>query len=288
VVGRAPTCTLQIKEDRASREHARLCFTGEAWALYDLGSRNGTFVNGERVPPSTTRELAAGDVIAFGQGAASWTLTDAAPPVAVARRLDDQTLIAAENGILPLPSADNPVVTVLEGEGGAWLKEVDGQAKSARDSEVLDIGGVAFMLHLPAAVLPTVDAGPRRPGLPDIELRFRVSRDEENIEVAVAGPDGLRVLPARSHHYTWLTIARARLHDRDTPGLAEPQRGWAQVDDLCRALRIEETRLNVEIHRIRQDLAAAGLRDAASIIERRRGARQLRLGTARVAISAVG
>lgn len=53
-------------EDRdASSKHAEITIEGEAVWLDDLGSTNGTFVNGERV---TRHALVAGDVIAFGRG----------------------------------------------------------------------------------------------------------------------------------------------------------------------------------------------------------------------------
>ncbi|WP_437760210.1 hypothetical protein [Sorangium sp. So ce1389] len=88
-----------------------------------------------------------------------------------------------------------------------------------------------------------------------------MSRDEDHVEVSVALPRGAHVLPPRAHHYTLLTLARARPRDQGAPSLAEPQRGWRFVDELCRSLAMEESRLNVEIYRIRQDFAALGLHD---------------------------
>src|SRR5262249_45724746 len=158
-------------------------------------------------------------------------------------------------------------------------------ARAARDGEVVTLAGVAFMLHLPVTSASTADAVPMRRRLSDVELRFRVSRDEELVEVTVTGPEGSHVLPPRAYHYTWLTIARARIRDRAASDLVEAQRGWVQIDELMRALRLDETHLNVEVHRIRQGMAALGIPDAASVIERRRGFRQLRLGTERVLIS---
>jgi hypothetical protein len=284
LVGRSPTCTLRVDEPLASREHARLQYAAGGWTVRDLGSHNGTFVNGERLAAGATRALARGDRVGFGGPDAPWELSDASPPVAMARRLDDEGMLAADGGVLALPSPDAPLASVLE-EGGEWIVEVDGQARAARDGEVVTLAGAAFMLHLPVASAATADAGPARRGLSEVELRFRVSRDEEQVEVTVAGPAGTHVLPPRAYHYTWLTIARARMRDR-AGDLVEAQRGWLQIDELMRALRLDETHLNVEIHRIRQGMAALGVPDGASVIERRRGFRQLRLGTERVVILA--
>ncbi len=91
-------------------------------------------------------------------------------------------------------------------------------------------------------------------------------------------------LPPRAHHYTLLLLVRARVRDRDAVGLAAASRGWVFVDELCRQLAVDEAKLNVEVYRIRQDMAAAGLASPASLVERRRGSRQLRLSTERVSI----
>ena len=48
-VGRAPTCDCVVPEDCVSRRHAQLWREDARWFLRDLGSRNGTRVNGVRV-----------------------------------------------------------------------------------------------------------------------------------------------------------------------------------------------------------------------------------------------
>lgn len=283
LVGRSSACTLRVEEPKASREHARLHFQQGTWTVRDLGTTNGTFVNGERLAAGATKALSAGDRLGFGDAADVWTLIDASPPGALARRLDTDERIVAEGGVLALPSADAPLAVALEVEG-AWIVEIDGRSRPARDGEELRVGGVAYALHLPEASVATANAaGLRR--LADVELRFRVSRDEERVEVTVVGPWGAHVLPPRAHHYAWLTIARARMRDRDLPGLAEAQRGWIGVEDLCEALRLDEAHLNVELHRIRKGIAAIELVDGAGVIERRRNLRQLRLGTSRAVIT---
>lgn len=283
LIGRSSACTLRLDDPLASSEHARLSFAGGEWSVRDLGSRNGTWLNGARLEPGGTRALGAGDRLAFGNQAAIWTLADASPPVAMARRLADEAMIAAVDGMLALPSPEGPAACVFEARG-AWIAEIEGEARPALDGEVLHLAGQSFVLHLPVAGQRTADAEGGAATLDEVVLSLRVSRDEEHVEVALSGRGGARVLTPRSHHYTLLTLARARLRDEAAPALAEPQRGWIFVDDLCRSLTIDESRLNVEIYRIRQDFAATGLADATAVVERRRGSRQVRLGTARLAI----
>lgn len=63
VIGRAEGCALQLDGHSASRQHARLEREGSLWQLRDLGSKNGTLLNGQR------RELApigVGDTLRVG------------------------------------------------------------------------------------------------------------------------------------------------------------------------------------------------------------------------------
>lgn len=61
-VGRAPESTLRLDESGISRAHARLMPSEEGVQVEDLGSTNGTFVNGKRVLHAVAR---AGDEIGF-------------------------------------------------------------------------------------------------------------------------------------------------------------------------------------------------------------------------------
>ncbi len=66
VIGRAPNVELRVEDDGISRKHARIrAETGRAW-VEDMGSRNGTFVNGTKI--TTTTELLDGDKIQVGRG----------------------------------------------------------------------------------------------------------------------------------------------------------------------------------------------------------------------------
>jgi pSer/pThr/pTyr-binding forkhead associated (FHA) protein len=53
-----------LSDTTVSRRHARITRHGEAWVLEDLGSLNGTRLNGWRV--SEAVELRPGDRVSFG------------------------------------------------------------------------------------------------------------------------------------------------------------------------------------------------------------------------------
>ena len=62
-VGRLEDNDLVIPAPEVSRHHARLEPHGTHWRAVDLGSTNGTWINGVRQAAAT---IAAGDEVAFG------------------------------------------------------------------------------------------------------------------------------------------------------------------------------------------------------------------------------
>jgi pSer/pThr/pTyr-binding forkhead associated (FHA) protein len=64
VIGRSPRCRLAIHADTVSRAHAELRRTDAGWEIRDLGSTNGTWVNGWRVQRAV---LPPGDDLLLGE-----------------------------------------------------------------------------------------------------------------------------------------------------------------------------------------------------------------------------
>ena len=64
-IGRDSSSGVAINDAEISRKHARLTFQGGKYVIEDLGSTNGTFVNGQRLV--STVVLKSGDVVSFGE-----------------------------------------------------------------------------------------------------------------------------------------------------------------------------------------------------------------------------
>lgn len=64
LLGRSPYCSIVLSDARCSREHAAIRVTAAGPIIQDLGSRNGTRVNGELL--TGVRQLVAGDRIEIG------------------------------------------------------------------------------------------------------------------------------------------------------------------------------------------------------------------------------
>jgi pSer/pThr/pTyr-binding forkhead associated (FHA) protein len=68
-IGRAPGNNIQVLGDPyVSSRHAQITFEEDKFSLTDVGSTNGTLLNGQAVPKQEPQELKEGDEIGIGQG----------------------------------------------------------------------------------------------------------------------------------------------------------------------------------------------------------------------------
>ncbi|WP_369214633.1 FHA domain-containing protein [Streptomyces flavofungini] len=105
--GRKPANDVVIRDASISRFHAEVRREGHGFMLYDLGSSNGTFVNGER---TTSRVLQPGDLITIGEETFRF---DAAGPM---ETIMDLSVLQA---LTPPPAEQSvPVLKVTVSGGG--------------------------------------------------------------------------------------------------------------------------------------------------------------------------
>jgi class 3 adenylate cyclase len=86
VTNATPDVDLTDLDDRrtVSRRHARLNCQANKFLLRDLGSTNGTWINGERLAPQVDRELQDGDLVRLGRVELFYTTTAGWPEDIVA------------------------------------------------------------------------------------------------------------------------------------------------------------------------------------------------------------
>lgn len=272
VLGRAAASTITLDDPYASGEHARMLWTGSHWEIRDLGSRNGTFLDGKRLEPGRPYTVGPGARLGFGGLDADWCLEDASSPGAAAVELDTGRILEGEPELLVLPGEEDPAATVYPTTNQGWMLErADGETVAVSSQQTVQIRGRAYRLELPVFgdQTPMVNLALT---LDNISLRFDVSRDEERVETVIILHGKETRLEAREHAYLLLTLARLRERDRALP---EPEQGWVKVGELSKMLRLDDNAINVAIHRARQQLARAGVEGAAGVVETARGRRRL-------------
>ena len=291
-IGRSADCQLQLEDSHVSTLHACIRWNGEAWEVRDLGSRNGSSLDGSPLQPRTFYGLQEGALLTLGSPSQVWKLVDASPPVAMAISLDTdptgaQEIVFAERGLLVLPSQEDPELTVYRAQSGGWYSEQGSESTLLEHGATLEARGQLYRFASPEVVAGTM--GLEQMGgasIRDLQsmsvrhsrLQFTVSADEENVDVAIGPAESPQLVRSRAHFYLLVTLARYRLEDAAN-GVPESQAGWRYAEEICRQLRIPNEQLNVQIFRIRRDFGNAGLIDAAELIERRPNSRHLRIGS---------
>jgi tetratricopeptide (TPR) repeat protein len=121
VIGRDEDCQLVLSDIAVSRKHAKITLEGARFFLSDLGSGNGTLLNGARIDARV--ELSAGDEIVIGERTMRFVELNEAPPTAAAHPIS--------------PGGREPLV----GDPGSIEDEEDSFRPLGRASQV-DVGAV--------------------------------------------------------------------------------------------------------------------------------------------------
>ena len=275
-VGRGPDAHTRISDPSVSSEHAAFLWTGEGWELRDLGSRNGTWLQGRRLSAGERVRVNAGYEIAFGDPSSRWTFRSANPPSAVA--WSDTEVVEGSGRFLALPSEEDPQAVFEMDRKGTWYR-VDDSITEEVESGPVTVAGRTWELELPDSVEPEVPATTRMVGITDdaFGLDFAVSADEEYLEVTARAEGEAHNLPPRAHQYLLLVLARTRLGDV-AEGTVPSEAGWVYTSELRKMLRISANQLYVMSHRCRRELEELGVATSIDLIEKRTTSRQVRIG----------
>lgn len=277
LVGRAAHAGLVLDDRRVSNEHASIYWQGARWLVRDLGSRNGTYLHGNRVEAGTPAPLSPGDPLTFGGCPEAWELVGAGPPEAVA--VAGRRELVAVAGLLAIPP-EEPIAEVYVDGSGRWVVEREGAVETIDDGAVLDLPGGPWRVHLPAAHGSTVHAE-ERVSLAGASLNFLVSRNGDHVALEVVHGVRRLALEVREHWGPLLVLAEERLKQAGAP---PHEQGWLDLDRLERRSGLNQQALNVYIFRARQQLAAAGIEMAAQVVEVRRGQRRIGVAPERITV----
>ncbi len=173
-VGREPTCEIAIDNLGISRQHCKLVNRGDAFVVQDLGSANGTFVNGKKI---VEHYLNDGDEIFIGKYILKFSndsQTKAAPQKDAAgvpdtlntfvmdgAKIQEQLAKMRAQAGPAMPAAATTPSSAMPGPGATakdYAKAMDVPQSSGGGKNLLIIGGIviAVLLVLVAILLVVV------------------------------------------------------------------------------------------------------------------------------------
>jgi sigma-B regulation protein RsbU (phosphoserine phosphatase) len=176
LIGKEPQCRVRLDHPAVSRRHAVLEVRNDEWFLTDLGSRNGTFVNGQRLEGTAGVPVAHGDQIRISpwvfRAALGRTITDK-------QTTEDQVALAGR--VEPVERGGTRTLAPVHLDG---LIKASGAIYSAPDEPALWEALLGSVLHLTgfqrgAIVREGRDAS-------SVEVRARRSRDGGSAEFEIS------------------------------------------------------------------------------------------------------
>jgi predicted component of type VI protein secretion system len=151
-IGRGETCHLRPASEQVSREHAEFSITADSVSVRDLGSRNGTLVNGKPITEAVT--LKKGDLVQVGpltfavniEGAPGAKVATPPPlPKAAPEDVGQDDIEAWLVGDSKNPAPERPsgvypgdTITITAFRDASAAKPADAQAPTQADDEGSD------------------------------------------------------------------------------------------------------------------------------------------------------
>jgi hypothetical protein len=284
LIGREPGAAIRLDDESVSWRHASLRWTGQAWELQDLGSLNGTFLDGQRIAPGARALLRMGCEIRFGDSPESWRLAELDPPGTSLVDVANGERITAFDDLIAAPQSVEPALFISRQANGEWVAECEDRVWEPQAMELITVGARQYRFEPGAPVYATTTGRKEQLHPLGLGLDFLVSRDEEYVEIAILQGERRIELRPRAHSYMMLTLARLRVQDQTNGSLSDASHGWVQQERLVKMLATTPPLLAVDIYRARKQFSEAGVCDAAQIVERRTTTHELRIGVPKISI----
>lgn len=116
VLGRGPGSDVRLPHRSVSTQHAMLSVNGSAHTILDMGSTNGTYVNGQRVVNDRPKTLHEGDLLTVGGYILAFHVGRTVSPIVTAERTAElaRHMLRRQRGA-GAPSVAAPRIVVLNG-----------------------------------------------------------------------------------------------------------------------------------------------------------------------------
>ena len=298
IFGRDLRCSSVLKGNAVSRFHARISWNGENWCLRDLGSRNGTYVNGRLLATEGVFYLNPGDLILFGDFEERYLFSEKTPPESCLVSFDNDgfEVKISLTHLLPLPSTERPMATIFAGKLGDFYLETE-------SGEILPLQhGVPFSVEN-KTYTPFFENPPDESPQTDTSemtgsnsayntfIEILVSPDEESAEVRFHKGNEVFSLNYKAHFYLLAYLARKRIEEtveNTSSKSKDDDNGWIDCEVISKELMMNRDHLGQQVFRIRQEFKSIDSLIAEKIIDRNlRGKMRIGLSASKIQINTI-
>lgn len=164
VIGRGDDCHLRPQSDAVSRQHCTIITTENEVIVRDMSSRNGTFVNGERVGEEAV--LLSGDVLRVGPLEFELQIEQTAGKAKRSKVSDIKAAVArtAEGGVSATTELSDIGDWLAEGdEADKERRTIDPDTRQFRVDETSNPDTAVAKKDGATSETKTIDEGPKRP-----------------------------------------------------------------------------------------------------------------------------
>ena len=202
IIGRAPSCDIAIGHKSISRRHLRIAIEADHFIAEDLGSQNGTRLNGKRIAGPTAFER--GDKLQMSDFTVEVGFLEAAPATSAGRERASKTMMIDRSELAKAAYVDGDFERMKSSAGRLALGP--GDQKNGAGTDDFDLEGdedsqtrglpalSAEDIHTPPPGTPAAPAAPPPPAP----------------SVAKASKK-----PAKNGRGSWVTVAHPDIQDRD-------------------------------------------------------------------------
>ncbi|MEN3335062.1 MAG: transport system ATP-binding/permease protein [Blastocatellia bacterium] len=233
-IGKGPRNDLVIADPAVSTAHAAIRAGNEKYTISDLGSRNGTFVNGKRL--TQPQPLQHGDVISIGLSKLTFRLAEANDTSATLA--PDRTLVIQRGA--PPPLTEEALANALTAAGLVSQADIAGLRNDGRgrrlynalieDRLVSELGLRDLMSR--TFQLPTIDLQSAQVDQAvAVKLPARLAREHQMIAVGKEGDETILAV-ADPTDVAGIEEAQRELGSNITLRLATPSAIFEQIDRL--------------------------------------------------------
>jgi pSer/pThr/pTyr-binding forkhead associated (FHA) protein len=147
IIGRDASNLIAINDAEVSRKHAKLIQQNSTYVIQDLGSTNGTFINGQRI--TTLQELKPGDTVTLGENIVLMYETSFDPNATVISSAQSLKTVAPVQKPVPTPApAQAQVPAPVKPPSTAPVEVFTGQAPTGQVSKTATPGKKKFPFWL--------------------------------------------------------------------------------------------------------------------------------------------